>query len=86
VCLEEGLDTVENLAQSGIEPWPTDWIVPTHVSVLLTTPKIYQGHWKKRPSQQLFKVFIYTYFAATCFGPRWPSSGGIHNIFRKLKM
>jgi hypothetical protein len=29
-----------------------------------------QGYWKKRPSQQLFKVFIYTYFAATCFGPR----------------
>jgi hypothetical protein len=29
-------------------------------------------------------VFIYIYFAATCFGPRWPSSGGIHNIFEKL--
>jgi hypothetical protein len=24
------------------------------------------------------------YFAATCFGLRWPSSGGIHNIFGKL--
>jgi hypothetical protein len=33
---------------------------------------------------QLFKVFIYIYFAATCFGPRWPSSGGIYNYFRKL--
>jgi hypothetical protein len=35
-------------------------------------------------SQQLFKVFIYIYFAATCFGPRWPSSGGIHNYFREV--
>jgi hypothetical protein len=43
-----------------------------------------QGYCKNRPSQQLFKVFIYTYFAATCFGPRWPSSGGIDNIFGKL--
>jgi hypothetical protein len=24
------------------------------------------------------------YFAATCFCPCWPSSGGIHNYFRKL--
>jgi hypothetical protein len=47
------------------------------------------GIWMSRllegpSSQQLFKVFIYIYFAATCFGPRWPSSGGIHNIFGKL--
>jgi hypothetical protein len=28
-----------------------------------------QGYWKNRPLQQLFKVFIYIYFAATCFGP-----------------
>jgi hypothetical protein len=35
------------------------------------------------PRKQLFKAFIYIYFAATCFGPRWPSSGGIHNIFGK---
>jgi hypothetical protein len=45
---------------------------------------LYQGYWKNRRSQQLFKVFIYTYFAGTCFGPRWPSSGAIHNIFGKL--
>jgi hypothetical protein len=44
----------------------------------------YQGYWKNLPSQQLFKVFIYIYFAATCFGPRWPSSGGIHNYFREV--
>jgi hypothetical protein len=43
-----------------------------------------QGYWKNRPSQQLFKVFIYIlYFAATCFGSRWPSSGGIHNYFQE---
>jgi hypothetical protein len=42
---------------------------------------LYQGYWKNRPSQQLFKVFIYIYFAATCFGPHWPSSGRIHNYF-----
>jgi hypothetical protein len=45
---------------------------------------LYQGYWKNRPLQQLFKVFIYTYFAVKCFGPRWPSSGGIHSIFGKL--
>jgi hypothetical protein len=45
---------------------------------------LYQGNWKNRPSQQLFKVFIYINFAATCFGPRWPFSGGIHNIFREV--
>jgi hypothetical protein len=28
-------------------------------------------------------VFI-LYFAATCFGPCWPSSCGIHSYFRKL--
>jgi hypothetical protein len=44
----------------------------------------YQGYWKNRPSQQLFKVFIYIYFAVTCFGPRWPSSGGIHNYFLEV--
>jgi hypothetical protein len=35
---------------------------------------LYQGYWKNRPSHQLFKVFIYIYFTATCFGPRWPSN------------
>jgi hypothetical protein len=25
-------------------------------------------------------VYLYLYFAATCFGLRWPSSGGIYNI------
>jgi hypothetical protein len=44
----------------------------------------YQGYWKNRPSQQLFKAFIYIYLAATCFSPRWPSSGGIHNYFREV--
>jgi hypothetical protein len=24
------------------------------------------------------------FIAATCFGPCWPSSGGIHNYFQKL--
>jgi hypothetical protein len=43
-----------------------------------------KGYWTNRPSQQLFKVFIYIYFAATCLGPRWPSSGGIHNYFREV--
>jgi hypothetical protein len=41
-----------------------------------------QGYYKNHPSQQL-KVFT-VYFAATCFGPCWPSSSGIHNYFRKL--
>jgi hypothetical protein len=45
---------------------------------------LYQGYRKIRPSQQPFKAFIYIYFAATCFRPRWPSSGGIHNISGKL--
>jgi hypothetical protein len=45
---------------------------------------LHQGYWKNRPLQQLFKVFIYTYFATTCFGPRWPSSDGIHNYFRDV--
>jgi hypothetical protein len=39
---------------------------------------LYQDYWKNHPSQQLLKVII-LYFAATCFGPCWPSSGGIHN-------
>jgi hypothetical protein len=32
---------------------------------------LYQGYWKNRPSQQLFKVFIlyFMYFASKCFGP-----------------
>jgi hypothetical protein len=25
-------------------------------------------------------VYLYLHLAATCFGFRWPSSGGIHNI------
>jgi hypothetical protein len=25
-------------------------------------------------------VYLYLYFAVTCFGLRWPSSGGIYNI------
>jgi hypothetical protein len=45
---------------------------------------LYQGYWKNCPSQQLFKMFISIYFAAICFGPRWPSSGGIHNYFREV--
>jgi hypothetical protein len=44
---------------------------------------LYEGKWKNSPSQQLFKVFINIYFSATCFGSRWPSSGGIHNYFRE---
>jgi hypothetical protein len=28
--------------------------------------------------------FIFYVFAATCFGPRWPSSGGIQNYFREV--
>jgi hypothetical protein len=45
----------------------------------------YQGYWKNRPSQQLFKVFIlyFIYFAPQIRGPCWPSSGGIHNYFTK---
>jgi hypothetical protein len=30
------------------------------------------------------KQGVYIYFVATCFGPRWPSSGIKHNIFGKL--
>jgi hypothetical protein len=32
----------------------------------------------------IFYIYIFLYFAATCFGPCWPSSGRIHNYFRKL--
>jgi hypothetical protein len=32
----------------------------------------------------IFNVFIYIYFAAACFSPRWPSSGGIHSYFREV--
>jgi hypothetical protein len=42
---------------------------------------LYQGYWKDRPSQQLFKVFIIYLFRSYIFGPRWPSSGAIHNYF-----
>jgi hypothetical protein len=45
---------------------------------------LYQSYWKNRPSQQLFKVFIYVYFEATRFGTHWPSSGGIHNYCREV--
>jgi hypothetical protein len=31
-------------------------------------------------------IYLYLYFAATCFGLRWPSSGGIHNILGKLPL
>jgi hypothetical protein len=37
------------------------------------------------PRDNFFKVFVYIYFAATCFGPRRPSSDGIHNYFREVK-
>jgi hypothetical protein len=36
---------------------------------------------RNNPSRCLFYIL---YFAAACFGPRWPSSGGIHNYFRML--
>jgi hypothetical protein len=26
-------------------------------------------------------ILYFLYFAATCFGPCWPSSSGIHNYF-----
>jgi hypothetical protein len=58
--------------------------VMTIVWLMLQTRLLYQGYWKNRPSQQLLKVFIYIYFAATCIGHRWPSSGEIHNYFRKV--
>jgi hypothetical protein len=64
--------------------------IVSHVNPVHITPfslsKIHlkQGYWKNRPSQQLFKVFIYIYFAATCFGPVWSSSGGIHNYFQEV--
>jgi hypothetical protein len=29
-------------------------------------------------------LFYLNFIAATCFGPCWPSSGGIHSYFRKL--
>jgi hypothetical protein len=47
---------------------------------------IIQGHQKNRPLQQLFKMFTlsFIFFAPTCFGPCWPSSGGTHNYFSKL--
>jgi hypothetical protein len=35
---------------------------------------------EERPLVTIFKVFIYVYFAATCFGPRWPSSGNFPKI------
>jgi hypothetical protein len=38
---------------------------------------LYHGHGQNSPSQQLFKVFIYIYFAATRFGPRWPPEDDI---------
>jgi hypothetical protein len=38
-----------------------------HIRLCLNLNK-HQGYWKNRPSQQLFNVFIYIYFAATCFG------------------
>jgi hypothetical protein len=38
---------------------------------------LYEDYWKNRPSQQLFKVFIYTYFTKTC--------GGKININKHLK-
>jgi hypothetical protein len=27
-------------------------------------------------------IYLYLYFAATCLGLRWPSSGGMYNILR----
>jgi hypothetical protein len=33
--------------------------------------------------QGVYFIF-YIFFAATYFGPCWPSSGGIHNYFGKL--
>jgi hypothetical protein len=35
---------------------------------------------RNNSSRCLFHIF----FVATCFGPCWPSSGRIHNYFRKL--
>jgi hypothetical protein len=36
-------------------------------------------------SAQLHIVSLVSYMLqVTCFGPRWPSSGGIYNYFRKV--
>jgi hypothetical protein len=34
--------------------------------------------------QGVYFIFYFLYFAAACFGPCRPSSGGIHNYFMKL--
>jgi hypothetical protein len=36
------------------------------------------------PLATAFQGVYFIFFAATCFGPCWPSSCGIHNYFRKL--
>jgi hypothetical protein len=63
---------------------PSNYIFILRFCILVCV--LYQGNQKNLPSQQLFKAFIYIsyIFAAACFGPFWPSSGGIHNYCRKL--
>jgi hypothetical protein len=52
---------------------PAEWIIGIKV-IRRTAPR-------NSSSGCLFYIW---YFAATCFGPCWPSSGGILNCSRKL--
>jgi hypothetical protein len=36
------------------------------------------------PRNNSSRCLFYIYFAAICFGPRWPSSGRMHNYFREV--
>jgi hypothetical protein len=38
------------------------------------------------PRNKSSKYLFYIFFAATCFGSCWPSSGGIHNYTQYLRL
>jgi hypothetical protein len=73
VCISEGLYCLCTYKH---------FYIYIYIYIYIYTKVIIRTVPRNNTSMCLF-CFLYI-FAATCFGPCWPSSGGIHNYSRKL--
>jgi hypothetical protein len=59
-----------------------------YFGVLHPVARISSSYWKNRPFATIFQgvyFMLLLCFAATCFGPSWPSSGGILGSYFNYK-
>jgi hypothetical protein len=83
-CWNTSSDTAQHTGPLGNHPITTNASLWTKLFTDYVDIDVYQGYQKNRPWQQTLQGVYFIVFAATCFGPCWPSSGGIHNYFWKL--